>query len=117
MKLAIVIVSTLLGMAAALPSPQPESLEARRSRKKEETYTGAQIVSVLATRQNKTLSTREPQRGGPGGPGGPGGGPGGPQAPSPREDPNLCYADCILSGGGDWQCICDCVDCGGASSR
>ena len=115
MKLAIVIVSTLLGMAAALPSPQPDSLETRGRKQKEDAYTGTQIVSILATKQNRTLISREPQRGGPGGPGG---GPGGPQAPPPpREDPNLCYADCILSGGGDWQCICDCVDCGGASSR
>lgn len=30
-----------------------------------------------------------------------------------KQDPNACYTNCLLNGGGDWECICVCVECGG----
>jgi len=24
-------------------------------------------------------------------------------------DPDICYGDCILAGGADWPCICECI--------
>ncbi|TPX11768.1 uncharacterized protein E0L32_007505 [Thyridium curvatum] len=30
---------------------------------------------------------------------------------APTEDPNICYANCMIAGGTDWKCICSCVQC------
>jgi len=27
----------------------------------------------------------------------------------PDQDPDICYGDCILAGGADWPCICQCI--------
>lgn len=90
----ILNVFTLLlaaGMAIAAPASPAEVARSIDALSSPASYTGAEIVARMASAA--ALNPRD--------------------APPPKQDPNVCYSDCLLNGGGDWECICVCVDCGG----
>ncbi|TLS29711.1 hypothetical protein PpBr36_01459 [Pyricularia pennisetigena] len=78
------------GMAIAAPASPAEVARSIDTISSPASYTGAEIVARMAS--VAALS---------------------PRASPPKQDPNACYSDCVLNGGGDWECICVCVDCGG----
>ncbi|EJT78319.1 hypothetical protein GGTG_03420 [Gaeumannomyces tritici R3-111a-1] len=95
MKLSAVFLVSLIGAAAAAPAAEPVDVEVRAAAR-DTMHSGAEIVSKLAAMQGRVSPSKSKN----------------PLQARPA-DPNACYADCILAGGNDWECICKCVACGG----
>ncbi|KAI6350918.1 hypothetical protein MCOR25_010288 [Pyricularia grisea] len=81
------------GMAIAAPASPAEVARSVDILSSPASYTGAEIVARMASVASLN-----------------------PRATPAQQDPNVCYSECVLDGGGDWECICDCVDCGGRTS-